>query len=49
MILLDSEPTRDTLNQILQLLWKQIQQLQKRVEELEKWRTGARSNSSDVR
>lgn len=46
MILLDTEPERDALNNILQLLWKQIQQLQKRVEELEKWRIGARSNSS---
>jgi prefoldin subunit 5 len=44
MILLDTEPERDTLNYILQLLWEQIQQLQKRVEELEKWRIGARSN-----
>lgn len=49
MILLEVEPERDALNQILQLLWKQIQQLQKRVEELEKWRTGVRSNSSAAR
>ncbi|GIV18847.1 MAG: hypothetical protein KatS3mg023_0598 [Armatimonadota bacterium] len=46
MILLDTEPERDALNNILQLLWRQIQQLQKRVEELEEWRIGVRSNSS---
>lgn len=45
MILLDEEPERDTLNHVLQLLWAKVQELQKRIKELERW-AGVRSNSS---
>lgn len=41
-LLLQGEVERDRLNQILLLLWREIERIQQRLEALERWHTGDR-------